>query len=69
MPLIRYVNRNLLAVGVEQPGDGNLEEPSLMILLVDTVSGRVVRHTSAYLCLRLLTSAYLCLPLLTSACA
>jgi hypothetical protein len=38
-----------------------------MILLVDTVSGRVVRHTSLNLCLPLLTSAYLCLPLLTSA--
>ena len=40
--LHKYVNRNLLAIGIEQPGDGDFDEPSLQLMLVDTVSGRVV---------------------------
>jgi len=44
--LHKYINRNLLAVGVEKPGDGEFEEPSLLIMLVDTVSGRVVHSVT-----------------------
>ena len=44
--LHKYVNRNLLAVGVERPGDGEFEEPSLLLMMVDTVSGRVVHSIS-----------------------
>jgi len=45
--LHKYINRNLLAIGIEHPGDGDFEEASLQILLVDTVSGRVV-HSVAH---------------------
>jgi len=40
--LHKYINRNLLAIGIEHAGDGDFEEPSLQVMLVDTVSGRVV---------------------------
>ena len=48
--LHKYINRNLLAVGIEHPDDGEYEEASLQVLLVDTVSGKVVhsaRHREA----------------------
>jgi hypothetical protein len=48
--LHKYINRNLLAIGIEHAGDGEFEEPSLQVLLVDSVSGRVVHsatHRSA----------------------
>jgi len=44
--LHKYVNRNLLAVGIEQPGDGDFEDASLLLMLVDTVSGRVVHSAN-----------------------
>ena len=41
--LHKYINRNLLAVGIESPADG-MDDASLQVMLVDTVSGRVVHH-------------------------
>jgi len=41
--LHKYINRNLLAIGIESPPD-DFEDASLQVLLVDTVSGRVVYH-------------------------
>jgi len=48
--LHKYINRNLLAVGIEHAGDGDFEESSIQIMLVDTVSGKIVhsvRHREA----------------------
>jgi len=44
--LHKYVNRNLLAVGIEHPGDGDFEDGSLLVMLVDTVSGRIVHSVT-----------------------
>lgn len=45
--LHKYINRNLLAVGVEHAGEGgDFDEPSLQVMLVDAVSGRVVHSAS-----------------------
>lgn len=44
--LHKYINRNLLALGIEHAGDGEFEEPSLQVMLVDTVSGRVVHSAT-----------------------
>ena len=44
--LHKYINRNLLAIGIEHNSDGEFDEPSLQVLLIDTVSGRVVHSVS-----------------------
>jgi len=44
--LHKYINRNLLALGVELAGDGEFEEPSVQVMLLDTVSGRVVHSVT-----------------------
>ena len=44
--LHKYINRNLLAVGVALPAQGDFTSCSLHVLLVDTVTGRVVHSVT-----------------------
>ena len=43
--LHKYINRNLLALGIEH-AESDFDEASLQVMLVDTVSGRVVHSVS-----------------------
>ena len=43
--LHKYINRNLLAVGIEHAGDGEFEESSVQVMLVDTISGKILHST------------------------